>query len=296
MFLRLLNTLWPSARWLPKPLGRLRATNPATHKLDLFLVSLFLYLFITALALTLFRLQSASDTDTLFRSRYKINGVLFMVAAYLSFLTLWPQRSVRFVFPVWVLLTLGLNVYAVYWTSVPIQYDRDRYNVSSFNYRYNGYWYTFPEAMWFEQFAKEKSDLLMPLGLYQFPAVFYTPFEKTMLLKPVGAIARPDSIPLKVSESGPEFMLTNQTAGPVRGGRDGQCMVLKSNQRTYLFAVIPHLNSRKAWLTTGQPFGPGFTAHIAKAVLAAGTYRIGLFRYVDGQARLTYLPYELIKR
>lgn len=298
IFLRTLGTVWPAARRLPSRWSLLRPTDDErTYRFDLFLVSTFLYLFLTALALTLFRITDANDTETLFRSRYKINNVLFMVAAYGSILSLWPRAGravgwLRYVAAGGIVGTFALFAYSYYWTAQPVQYDRDRYNHAAFNYRYNGWWGMHPEVMWFELYAKRLSDVVIPRHLYRFPNFYYSPFEGLIRH---GAGTRSGE-PVNVTESAASFVVTNPTIGAVRGGRDGQCLVLRSSQRTYLFAVQPRLNGRWAWLGTGRVFGPGFTSYVPKPILAAGTYRVGLFRYVGGKPSLTWLPATITDR
>lgn len=291
LFLRTLYALWPAklrflSRW---PIFNVQ--DAQTRRLDLFLISLFLYLFMTALVLAFFRVSDTGDTDTIFRSRYKINSVLFLVAAYLSTLSLWPKTGnraglIRYAALAWALGTFALNLYSYYWTAVPIQYDRDRYNHAAFNYQHNGIWGMFPEIMKFERETSHITDVALKNHTYQIPRFYYTPLENLILY----GKGRQQPIPVTIKQSADEFILTNQTVAPIRSTTDGQCIVLRNQQHTYLFALQPHPSGRRAFVKTGNVFGDGFTCHVPKPIVEAGKYQVGLLRYVDQQATLSWLP------
>ncbi|RRB04848.1 hypothetical protein [Larkinella rosea] len=261
-----------------------RNRKPVDLKLNhrrYFFVGAYVFLLVNAVVIAVLRPRFGYDVMLI--SNYMIYPALFVILLYLNLLseTRNPERRKQ-----WMMGGIGLG--ALVWVVMyfyhlpPLGAQKLIRQTSVFNQKHNDLGFGAIIGSAYAKAISQWMHMSTQKGFYSYPEnTFYAPYEQT-LLKPVPPAD--SSFHLLVQESADEFrVITNDW--PLPAGIDDACIIVKSDQHTYLFPAENLFFPVQYYLKRRMP---NVSARVLKSFLYPGTYQLGLLIVPNGKADIRF--------
>ncbi len=240
---------------------------------QLFLTGVMTFLLVNAFIIAL--LRPRFGFFVMIVSNYKLYPALFLVVAYLAFLSSpLSEQARRKFFKASLFLAIGIWTLSAY-TYLPVIAERNKYlSVNGYNQEFNGYGLGHvpfsPHAKYVDSLFKEMGKA----GLYLFPEEGKTLAEKAKSLpvKSSGGV-------LSVEEVQDGVLFSDPERGVSLNKETGQYAFLRNGQRTYLFKLEPKVYTGRNFLHLYEKKSEAFAPY---ASLIPGSYEAGILRTENG--------------
>ena len=249
---------------------------------NLFLLACFLYVAITAALVALSR--SWSSMEAAFQNRYLHNSVIGLILLYTTLLLYKSLQIRRDIFSVGLVISLCYYVFAWYSNYEFLVFQHQNQESDTVNYASNGI-----TTVNDKPFNDNIERILSKSFKDNISVLPFTPLTN-------------------VVQNIEKFKVNSQTNYPIIIGRDSILsfnisnshyrqvfqftnlnfpvsrhlyLILKSSQKTFVFATSHRRNRKKDFLTSGQFFTDGFYTSITTDAMPAGKYSVGILQKND---------------
>jgi hypothetical protein len=265
----------------------LNLNNGETKESDiLFLVASMIALCMSAGAVAYSRYTGEHGFEEMFVSRYRFMSILLMCLAYLFSLLLTKGTLRKVVLATFLPLTIFLYGYSYYYWHDYNVYYRERLVAAAYNFKYHNSWVLYPfDNDWTAQVDVVNAEAIKT-GVYQLPALPFTPFQEAINKDSVQNIS---NLPFILEEKKDRFVLKNETLDVENPLEIEQNVILKSKKNTYLLPLKRERNrSRKDYFFNRNLFWKGFETDILKNTFVPDEYTIGLLKVEDSKYNIQY--------
>jgi hypothetical protein len=252
----------------------------------LFLVASMIALCMSAGAVAYSRYTGEHGFEEMFVSRYRFMSILLMCLVYLFSLLLTKGTLRKVVLATFLPITIFLYGYSYYYWHDYNVYYRERLVAASYNFKYHNSWVLYPfDNDWTAQVDVVNVEAIKT-GVYQLPALPFTPFQETINKDTVLNIS---NLPLVLEEKKDRFVLKNETLDVENPVEIEQNVILKSDKNTYLLPLKRERNrSKKDYFFNRNLFWKGFETDILKNTFIPDEYTIGLLKVEAGKYDIQY--------
>lgn len=261
-----------------------RNRKPVDIKLNhrrYFFVGAYVFLLVNAVVIAVLRPRFGFDVMLI--SNYMIYPALFVILLYLNLLSELKHPKLR---KQWMVggISLGVLVWAVmyFYHLPPLGAQKLIRQTSVFNQKHNDLGFGAIIGSDYAAAINKWMDTAEKKGFYSYPEnTFYAPFEQT-LLKPNPPAD--STFHLLVQESGDAFQMVTRD-WPLPAGIDEACIIVKSDQHTYLFPADNLFFPVQYYLRRRMP---NINARVLKSFLYPGAYQIGLITVQKEKADIRF--------
>jgi hypothetical protein len=249
-------------------------------KSQLFIYSFVAFLMISALLVATSHKEGLPMQETLV-SRYKIYSHLLIICLYLLLVV--ESKFTKLIQWSGLLLGVIFYVYAHFQSFEEMSYRRRDASVSAFNFTQN-------------------NSCLMGISHAEATNKILRNLDSLNLYKPLKIIDLPtkyivEDIQLDTSHFKSKLPYYTPLVNTIRienkdyqieenNANDGPYLVMKSDQKTYLFNAHYNSNGRKGFFTTGRHYRKGFWFEVHTPLLAPAVYTLGMLNIKNNMATL----------